>query len=133
MDYPDNKEIKSKNLTQYFTCRIEGLNKIEFKIDNSKSLGSLDLKLFECRDKGNQLVANSNIEISPKLEWCSLEFEKIKDSAGKKYALELSAKKDFYPIASRGCLYPLHLLESKGQKISHTSLCIKTTCQKNHN
>ncbi len=134
VDYPDNKEIKSKNLTQYFTCRIEGLNKIEFKIDNSKSNGKLDLKLFECPDNKikneNQLIKHSNIKITPKLDWCSLEFEKISDSAGKKYALEVKSDQDFYPIASRGCLYPLHLLESKGKKIAHTSLCFKTTCQK---
>ncbi len=144
VDYPDNKEIKAKSFTQFFTCRVEGLNKIEFRIDQSKledkSKEELNLKLYECRENNltdATLIAKSNVEFGIKNElngdWLSFDFNDISNSAGRNYALVIQAKEELSAIPSRGCLYPLHLLRAEGKKISQTSLCIKTTCSGSRN
>lgn len=105
---------------QVFTCRVKGLNKIEFKAENAN--GKIQARLLQ--DK--KVIANKELDTNS--EWCSFDFAPVKDSAGKIFTLQIEG--EFSPTTSRGSYYPLHELRAEGRIIAHTSLCFRTHCCK---
>lgn len=140
-DYPGANKIqisKDSPATQFFTCRVSGLSRIEFKVDNEDAQGTIKASLFETENnienwdsEKAKPITKKEIELHGNNEWCCFDFAPIKDSAGKVFAFSIEFENQLSPTTSRGSYYPLLGLMAEGKTIPHTSLCFRTQCTKN--
>ena len=137
-DYGQASEIKiskEQPLTQFFTCRVPGLNRIEFKLDSTDtkikaSLYNLKEGTHSWNKENSKVLIQKEIKVEQKSEWCTFDFTPIKNSAGEVYAFSIETENEIKPATSRGSYYPLMGLFAEGKNVSHTSLCFRTQCMR---
>lgn len=144
LDYPDNADLNVTTDTpveQQFVCRVDGLSRVECRMatHERKIETPINLRLFEAASPaastGRKLVVEKQVEGSliRNNEWLALDLDPIADSAGKTFVFridspEKSADKSVAPWAIKSAAYPLTNLTHGGSRLSHGSLCFRTTC-----
>jgi glycosyltransferase involved in cell wall biosynthesis len=143
LDFPQNAEcrlLEGKPLVQHFTCRIDGLNKVEFRIAThsisepasfTAELIRADSRMSTKPSVVSRTFSTADIHNN---DWHSLEFPPEAESAGAAYQLRLvsdSAKpeKAVSPWVCNGSPYPLTGLLYANQPVKGSALCVRTTCQ----
>jgi hypothetical protein len=141
VDFPDDANFpiyRDHPIEQQFTCRINGLKRIECRMathgrDISKPV-KFRLYAYESKDTkkllAEQVGDKSNLENN---EWFALELEPISNSAGKTFALEIQADnteehESISPWAIKSSPYPLTKLLYANANIKDKCLCLRTTC-----
>ncbi len=141
VDYPDNADFPVTKVTpiqQFFTCRLDGLSKIECRLatHNRKINKPINLSLFELASGEKHLLVKktATLEQIENNDWFSLDVDApIKGSAGRNFMLEISSDEDkgdlsISPWTLKSSPYPLLEMRHGDEKILDAALCLKTTC-----
>lgn len=152
MDLPERTRLPitgDSPVEQYFTCRMDGLSRVEFRLAAQGETPSNPITLtlfrvdhespahrsFEPRDQEHRVVAKTIFDASAfrSGDWCTFEFAPIPDSAGQTYLLQIAAKDDdagrtIKPSVVAGKPYPLLGLFHRNKNIGDSSLALRTSC-----
>ena len=146
VDYPENADLtasRGKALEQYFTCRLDGLRKVECRIatHNRKIASPVTFKVIEidgeaphpARQGAVVAEVQAQSEELSNNEWFSVDMSPIRDSAGKLYKLTIEGSSaeeaaNISPWALKSSPYPLRGLYRGGKRLEHLGLCLRTTC-----
>jgi hypothetical protein len=129
------KALKEKPIAQEFTCRLDGLSRVECLIATHGQTIQSGLTLT-LKDLSKHLtVASRRLEATELFDhgWATLEFPPIRKSAGNRYKFELvgdgvAEQTTVTPWAAKSRRYPMHALTYAGNDVGCASLCLRTTC-----
>lgn len=124
---------KNTVVKQKFVSRINGLKKVKLLVANHGKSSHQNIELKVTDDLNNliksEIIESKNISDN---QWVSLEFDPLKDSAGKTFEIELksigaSDNSTLSPWTISYSPYPLVGLFVNNKKYGSYSLCMKTT------
>ena len=148
LDFPQNASLRitpQSPVAQQFTCRVDGLSKVEFRIATHGSSNPTPFEAKLVRKEGSQIGQDaissqkfSGGDISNN-DWHCLEFNALAHSAGCEFILQLNSCGDqvgadddaVSPWACNDSPYPLTSLTHGTSVLKGKALCVRTTCQTN--
>lgn len=151
IDYPDSADLEitaQRPIKQFFCSRLSGLSRVEVRIatHGRNRFKPLTLELFEVDNHSpsartlktdNKSVSRARMHVQASSiqnnDWLTFDFDPIVDSAGKTFMIELrseaqNSEEAISPWALKGSPYPLLALQHGSENLSHTAVCIKTSC-----
>jgi len=151
IDFPESADFpiyQEHLLSQYFVCRMPGLQRVDCRIaTHGRAISepvtfrlyavereSASRTLEPTAKKGKLLVENiAPPEMLTNNEWYTLETAPISKSEGKTFLLEIeSTAKDktssISPWAIKSNPYPLVGCYYKNEKLPHAGICMRTIC-----
>ncbi len=141
IDGPDNTDLRifsNHAVRQHFTCRINGLSRVECRVatHNLQIKKPVTFRLYQRELSASHTLITERTANEENLEnndWFSLETPPIADSAGRDYILEIAAEQtreeeSISPWAMSASPYPMRKLEYGERALKNSSICLRTIC-----
>lgn len=161
IDAPENADLaltSTTPLTQYFVCRVPGLNRVDVRVatHNRELRSPVKMNLYRIKAAGRSLgnthsldkaqarklhtqtrekIASAEISLDSRDNngWISLETEAISSSAGETFLIQLEStetdsNRAIAPWATKCSPYPLMGLYQGERRLKDACLCMKTSC-----